>query len=550
MASTLSLSSLTSINVMADLMSSSTSVNVIGLSGKSLNVQKFGLFNYVMIFLSGLILNAVFMETCGMAFVIPVSQCDMELSTSEKGILGAVSFVGIICSSHLWGFLADTKGRRCVIQPTLFVAFLLSVTSSFVQNFYLFVALRFLNGFFISGSSATIFAYLGEFHNNAQRGRAIMGSAVIYGISCLLLPLIAWFVINQDWQFYVPLIDITYKPWRFFLVVCGIPGFLASMILLFMPESPKFVLGQGNEVEAYKVLQTMNRWNNGKKNELESFEIYEEAESIENRRRITDCKNSRFPLLKSVWIQTAPLFKAPHLPSTLLICTIQFGIFATSNGFYMFFAEIFNRMATNLGSFTEQRMAMCDIINMKPANMSAILNEHDNAKCITKLELTTLEQGVVLEVLFASGFAVIGLIINKVGKFPILFVILIISGSGGILCMSIDIPVVQKYSFIALMCAGIAVNIVNSATVELYPTALRAMAICISLMFGRLGSVFGSNLTALLLDNNCETAFYLSGVSVIVVAVLTYFIPNIHQKADDQKSIILNQPRLSITSFD
>lgn len=94
-----------------------------------------------------MILNAVLMETCGIAFVIPVSQCDLKLSTSEKGILGAVSFFGIICSSHLWGFLADTKGRRCVIQPTLFVAFLLSIASSFVQNFYLFAALRFLNGF-------------------------------------------------------------------------------------------------------------------------------------------------------------------------------------------------------------------------------------------------------------------------------------------------------------------------------------------------------------------------------------------------------------------
>ncbi|XP_055309491.1 synaptic vesicle glycoprotein 2B-like isoform X2 [Sitodiplosis mosellana] len=550
MTGRMSFSSSTSINVMADLISSSTSVNVVRPTRKSLDVQscresdkvqndlsakkkgvfideaisktKFGLFNYVMIFLSGLILNAVLMETCGMAFVIPVSQCDMKLSASEKGILGAVSFFGIICSSHLWGFLADTKGRRCVIQPTLFVAFLLSVTSSFVQNFYLFVALRFLNGFFISGSSATVFAYLGEFHNNEQRSRAIMGSAVIYGISCLLLPLIAWFVINQDWQFHVPLIDITYKPWRLFIIVCGIPGFLASMILLFMPESPKFVLGQGNEVEAYKVLQTMNRWNNGKKNKVESFEIYEEAESIENRRRITDCKNSRFPLLKSVWIQTAPLFKPPHLSSTLLICTIQFGIYATSNGFYMFFAEVLNRMATNLGSFTEQRMAMCDIINMKPANMSANqLNEHDDVKCITKLELATLEQGIVLEFLFALGFAVIGLIINKVGKFPILFVILIVSGSGGILCMNTDIPVVQIYSFIALMCAGIAVNIVNSATVELYPTALRAMAICISLMFGRMGCVFGSFTAALLLDNHCEAAFYLSGVSVIVTAAIS-----------------------------
>lgn len=112
-----------------------------------LSCLEFGKFNYILIFVSGLILNAVLLETCGIAFVIPVSQCDLNLTSAEKGVLGAVVFAGIICSSHLWGYLADTKGRRRVIQPTLFVAFLLSVCSSFVQNFYLLATLRFLNGF-------------------------------------------------------------------------------------------------------------------------------------------------------------------------------------------------------------------------------------------------------------------------------------------------------------------------------------------------------------------------------------------------------------------
>lgn len=218
-----------------------------------------------------------------------------------------------------------------------------------------------------------MYAYLGEFHNNTQRGRAIMGSALIFGVSCLLLPLIAWSVINQDWEFEMSFIDVTYKPWRLFIVVCSLPGFIASLVLIFFPESPKFVLGLGNQIEAIKILEQMNRWNNGKNAELSVFEIYEEAESIENRRRILENKNNRFPLMKSVWSQTAPLFRSPYLATTVLICTIQFGIYATSTGFYMFFADILNRMAQNLGDRTEQRIKMCDVINMK--NMTEHLSE-------------------------------------------------------------------------------------------------------------------------------------------------------------------------------
>lgn len=95
----------------------------------------------------GIVMAALIMETIGVTFIIPVSQCDLKMTTSEKGILGASGFFGIICSSHLWGYLADTKGRRAIIKPTLLMAFLISVASSFVQNFELLATLRFFNGF-------------------------------------------------------------------------------------------------------------------------------------------------------------------------------------------------------------------------------------------------------------------------------------------------------------------------------------------------------------------------------------------------------------------
>lgn len=74
-------------------------------------VVEFGLFNYVIIFISGLVIYAAVLETISFAYALPVSECDLNLSTSQKGILGAATFVGFTCSSHLWGFLADTRGK-------------------------------------------------------------------------------------------------------------------------------------------------------------------------------------------------------------------------------------------------------------------------------------------------------------------------------------------------------------------------------------------------------------------------------------------------------
>lgn len=204
-----------------------------------------------------------------------------------------------------------------------------------------------------------------------------MACSVIFALACNLLPLIVWAVIgsNQEWKFEVPILNITYKPWRLFIVVCGLPGLLSFFIFCFLPESPKFVLGQGKQAEAYRILQKMNRINNGKGSKLEQFEIYEEPESIENRERILECKKSRFPFLASVWNQTVPLFRPPYLCPTLLICLIQFCIYITSNGLYMHFADILNKMATNIENYSTQRVMMCDTINMKRPQHNETINE-------------------------------------------------------------------------------------------------------------------------------------------------------------------------------
>lgn len=197
-----------------------------------------------------------------------------------------------------------------------------------------------------------------------------IGCATIYATFCILLPLTAWAVINLDWECQVPIIDITYKPWRLYLIVNALPGFVGAVALCFLPESPKFILSQGNQEATYQILQKMNRWNNGHEKLLETFEIIEEDESVERRRSVLECRKSPFPLLKNVWNQTAPLFESTYLKTTLFICIIQFGMSTTSIGFFMFFAEILNKMSTNLGGMIDHRMMMCDIINMKPGNIS------------------------------------------------------------------------------------------------------------------------------------------------------------------------------------
>lgn len=107
----------------------------------------FGKFNFMFMTLAGGVMAAAFLELTSVNLILPIAQCDLNLTTSYKGILSAIGYVGVILSSHLWGFLADTRGRKTTLVPSLLIAFVVTVLSSLVNNFWLLVFLRFLNGF-------------------------------------------------------------------------------------------------------------------------------------------------------------------------------------------------------------------------------------------------------------------------------------------------------------------------------------------------------------------------------------------------------------------
>lgn len=113
---------------------------------RAIQCTKFGKFNYVLIILSGVILTSGMLDITSMGMILPMAQCDLNLSNSHKGFLGSVTYIGVILSSHFWGFMADTRGRKKVLVPTLIMSFVTATISSFAPNFWFLAVMRFLNG--------------------------------------------------------------------------------------------------------------------------------------------------------------------------------------------------------------------------------------------------------------------------------------------------------------------------------------------------------------------------------------------------------------------
>lgn len=106
-----------------------------------------GLFHKMLLIACGGCLMGVMNESLNIGFIMPAAECDLNLSLSDKGILNGMAFLGIIVSSHFWGFLSDTWGRRKVLLLASLSAFIVSVISSFSTTVAMFAVTRFLVGF-------------------------------------------------------------------------------------------------------------------------------------------------------------------------------------------------------------------------------------------------------------------------------------------------------------------------------------------------------------------------------------------------------------------
>jgi MFS transporter, VNT family, synaptic vesicle glycoprotein 2 len=291
----------------------------------------------------------------------------------------------------------------------------------------------------------------------------------MYGASCFWNPIFANLLINQDWSFYIEPLDLVFKPWRLFMIVCATPNVVCGLVMLFfMPESPKFTFSHGDEAKTLQILHKVYCCNTGlskltfKVKTLVKDEEYQESTGRKSKN-----------LFEFMWLQTLPLFKHPHLRNTLTACFIQFCIFNTSNGFWTFFPEITNRIALWKNDPSHMTATVCQILDDTQIVTNFNSTVVDLTICVTKLQQSTFKNSYILNFVYLFGWLFLSLIINRVGKLIIITTVLFICGTCGFALIFVSQPVVSSYLYIVILADGLALTVLNASTIELFPTQFR-----------------------------------------------------------------------------
>lgn len=156
------------------------------------------------------------------------------LSTIQGSYMGGV-FVGCI----VFGWASDKFGRRLTMLVAAVIQIVASISAAFSVNYIMFIFLRFLIAFSVSGVFECGFVLVTEICGPKFRAPFGILTQFPFGIGAAMLPLVAYFI----------------REWKTLQLAISVPCVLLCTYYWFIPESPRWLIAEGRCEEALKILK-------------------------------------------------------------------------------------------------------------------------------------------------------------------------------------------------------------------------------------------------------------------------------------------------------
>ncbi|VVC44488.1 Hypothetical protein CINCED_3A025275 [Cinara cedri] len=454
--------------------------------------------------------TAIAFSVTSVSFIIPSAQCDFQMNSTRKGLLNGIMMIGMLVGSLIWGYVADSKGRRFTLIISMLMDGFFNLLSSVSQVYPVFLVCRLISGFGVS-STSILFSYLVEFLNLKYREKFLAWMEMFWTSGLILLPGVAWVVIPHTFQ--IKNDYFLFKSWNLFIIMCSLPSIILACLVMMLPESPKFLIAQGKHDETLDCLKFVYRWNNKKDTEFPvTSVIIPDFIDKQNNNFFIGLFNSAIELFTSKFKNIAIITSIIH--------------FCATTSYYMlilWFPELMNRFRwyETLHSENQNSTTMCEIVSM-----FKIEPEVKDAKCDDHIDESVYMNIIIIGFACIPTSLIVPLFVNKLGlRFFTVFSFL---GSGisaawlYFITSSIENLVLSSI-FEAF--SSIGISLLYCITVELFPTEYRGMAASIGTMFGKVGALMGNILIGVFIDVHCIVPIIVSCSFLIISALLVLVLP-------------------------
>lgn len=166
-----------------------------------------------------------------------------DLTDYMQGILVSAVLIGAVIGAAVNGILADIFGRKKIIISTAIIFIIGSILCAFAPNVYVLILSRMLVGLAVGIVNFVVPLYLSEVSPKQLRGTlvSLYQWAITAGIlfSYMINSAFAQAVFN----------------WRWMLFAGVFPGTILLVGMMFLGDTPRWLLSKNREDEARKILQ-------------------------------------------------------------------------------------------------------------------------------------------------------------------------------------------------------------------------------------------------------------------------------------------------------
>ena len=181
-------------------------------------------------------------DALSIAFVLPVLVRQWEISSTQIGWLISVGYLGQFAGALLFGGLAERYGRVRSAAGATFLMSVMTLVCAATGSFPALLAARLVQGIGVGGEMPVAAVYINELSRAHGRGRYFLLYEMIFPIGLMAT--------GQIGALVVPVFG-----WQAMFLIGGIPGLLITLLLLRLPESPRWLINKGRLAEAESIIQ-------------------------------------------------------------------------------------------------------------------------------------------------------------------------------------------------------------------------------------------------------------------------------------------------------
>ena len=181
-------------------------------------------------------------DALSLAFVLPVLVRLWTITPAEIGWLIAIGYLGQFVGALVFGALAERYGRIPSVAGATALMSVMSIACALAGNFGTLLTLRLIQGIGVGGEMPVAATYINELSKARGRGRFFLLYELIFPIGLMTT--------GQIGAVLVPTLG-----WQVMFLIGGIPGLLVTVLLLRLPESPRWLISKGRIADADGVIR-------------------------------------------------------------------------------------------------------------------------------------------------------------------------------------------------------------------------------------------------------------------------------------------------------